>query len=264
LFFVLGKEVRAMTGLDGRAAFVTGGGRGIGRAIALALAEAGAAVAVAGRNVAHLEQVAAEIAERGGRALALLCDVADGRAVSEAIAQARVALGPILILVNNAGITASVKFADTDDATWERIMRVNATGPFFCCRAVVPDMIARQWGRIVNVASIAALAGLPYSAAYSASKHALLGLTRSLALELARHNITANALCPGWVETDMLRDAVASIVAATGRTPEEARASVLALSGQRRVTTAEEVAFAALRLVGPEGASINGQAITIE
>jgi NAD(P)-dependent dehydrogenase (short-subunit alcohol dehydrogenase family) len=253
-----------MAELDGKAALVTGGGRGIGRAITLALADAGAAVAVAGRNIASLEQVVAEIGGRGGRALALPCDVADGRAVGEAVAQARDALGPILILVNNAGITASVKFTDTDDTTWERIMRVNATGPFFCCRAVVPDMIARQWGRIVNVASIAALAGLPYSAAYSASKHALLGLTRSLALELARHHITANALCPGWVETDMLRDAVASIVATTGRTPEEARASVLALSKQPRVTTAEEVAAAAMRLVGPEGGAINGQAITIE
>jgi NAD(P)-dependent dehydrogenase (short-subunit alcohol dehydrogenase family) len=253
-----------MAELQGKAAFVTGGGRGIGRAIALALAEAGASVAVTGRNTANLEQVAAEIAERGGRALALPCDVADGQAVGAAVAQARAGLGPILILVNNAGITASVKFADIDDATWERIMRINATGPFFCCRAVVPDMVAGQWGRIVNIASIAALAGLPYSAAYSASKHALLGLTRSLALELARYNITANALCPGWVETDMLRDAVASIVTTTGRTPEEARASVLALAQQRRVTTPEEVATAALRLVGPEGAAINGQAITIE
>jgi NAD(P)-dependent dehydrogenase (short-subunit alcohol dehydrogenase family) len=253
-----------MAELDGKAAFVTGGGRGIGRAIALALAEAGASVAVTGRNAANLEQVAAEIAARGGRALALPCDVADGRAVGAAVAEARAALGPILILVNNAGVTASVKFADTDDATWERIMRINATGPFFCCRAIVPDMVAGRWGRIVNIASIAALAGLPYSAAYSASKHALLGLTRSLALELARHYITANALCPGWVETDMLRDAVASIVATTGRTPEEARASVLALAQQRRITTPEEVAAAALRLVGPEGAAINGQAITIE
>jgi len=253
-----------MTELDGKVALVTGGGRGIGRAVALALASSGAAVAVAGRNAAHLEQVVAEIATRGGRALALPCDVGDGAAVEAAVALARTALGPILILVNNAGITASVKFAETDDTTWERIMRVNATGPFFCCRAVVPEMIAQGWGRIVNVASTAALTGIPYSAAYSASKHALLGLTRSLALELARHNITANALCPGWVETDMLHAAIASIVAKTGRTPAEARTSILAVSGQRRVTTPEEVAATALRLLGPEGARVNGQAITIE
>jgi NAD(P)-dependent dehydrogenase (short-subunit alcohol dehydrogenase family) len=253
-----------MAELDGKVALVTGGGRGIGRAVALTLAESGAAVAVAGRNAANLEHVVAEIAARGGRALALPCDVGDGTAVEAAVARARAALGPILILVNNAGITASVKFTETDDATWERIMRVNATGPFFCCRAVVPEMIAQGWGRIVNVASTAALTGIPYSAAYSASKHALLGLTRSLALELARHNITANALCPGWVETDMLHAAVASIVAKTGRTPAEARTSILELSGQRRVTTPEEVAAAALRLLGPEGAQVNGQVVTIE
>jgi NAD(P)-dependent dehydrogenase (short-subunit alcohol dehydrogenase family) len=140
---------------------------------------------------------------------------------------------------------------------------VNATGPFFCCREALPDMIERGWGRIINVASTAALSGIPYSAAYSASKHALLGLTRSLALELARQNITANALCPGWVETDMLRDAVANIVEKTGRTPEDARQRVLALGGQRRVITPEEVAAKALWLAGPDGANTNGQAIAI-
>jgi NAD(P)-dependent dehydrogenase (short-subunit alcohol dehydrogenase family) len=157
-----------------------------------------------------------------------------------------------------------VKFAETDDATWDRIMRVNATGAFYCCRAAVPDMIARGWGRIINIASYAALSGLPYSSAYSASKHALLGLTRSLALELARHNITANAICPGWVETDMVHEAVANIVAKTGRSDAEARASVLALAGQPRMLAPEEVANVALRLAGPDGAGTSGQAITIE
>jgi NAD(P)-dependent dehydrogenase (short-subunit alcohol dehydrogenase family) len=250
--------------LDGKVALVTGGGRGIGRAIALALAGAGAAVAVTGRDGAKLGDVRAEIAGRGGRALALACDVADAGAVRAAFAEARTALGPVDILVNNAGITASVKFAETDGATWERIMRVNASGPFYCCRAAVPDMIARGWGRIINIASYAALSGIAYSAAYSASKHALLGLTRSLALELARHNITANAICPGWVETDMVHEAVATIVAKTGRSADDARASILALAGQPRMLAPEEVAAVALRLAGPAGAGTNGQALTIE
>jgi NAD(P)-dependent dehydrogenase (short-subunit alcohol dehydrogenase family) len=250
--------------LDGKMALVTGGGRGIGRAIALALGDAGAAVVVIGRDTGKLNTVSAEIAAGGGTALALACDVADSGAVAAAFAQARAAIGPIDILVNNAGITASVKFADTDDATWERIMRVNASGPFFCCRAAVPDMIARGAGRIINIASYAALSGIPYSSAYSASKHALLGLTRSLALELARYNITANAICPGWVETDMVHNTVANIIAKTGRSEEAARASILELAGQPRMIAPEQVAAVALRLAGPEGANTTGQAITIE
>jgi 3-hydroxybutyrate dehydrogenase len=250
--------------LDGKVALVTGGGRGIGRAIALALAGAGAAVVVTGRNTGKLDAVRAEIAAGRGAALALACDVTDSAAVAETFAQARTALGPIDILVNNAGITASVKFTDTDDATWEHIMHVNASGPFFCCRAAVPDMIARGEGRIINIASYAALSGLPFSSAYSASKHALLGLTRSLALELARYNITANAICPGWVETDMVQDAVANIVAKTGRSADEARASILELAGQPRMIAPEQVAAVALRLAGPEGAGTSGQAIAIE
>jgi NAD(P)-dependent dehydrogenase (short-subunit alcohol dehydrogenase family) len=250
--------------LDGKVALVTGGGRGIGRAIALALAGAGAAVVVTGRDIGKLETVRAEIAASGRAALALACDVADSGTVAAAFGQARAVLGPIDILVNNAGITASVKFADTDDATWERILRVNASGPFFCCRAAVPDMIERGAGRIINIASYAALSGIPYSSAYSASKHALLGLTRSLALELARYNITANAICPGWVETDMVQNAVDTIIAKTGRSADAARAGILALAGQPRMLTPDQVAAVALRLAGPEGASTSGQAITIE
>src|SRR5262249_25385636 len=142
--------------LDGKVALVTGGGRGIGRAIALALAGAGAAVAVTGRNVEMLEDTRAAITARGGTALAAAWDVGDSAAVRAAFDTARAALGPIDILVNNAGVTVSVKFAETDDATWDRIMGVNATGAFYCCRAAVPDMIARGGGRIINIASYAA------------------------------------------------------------------------------------------------------------
>lgn len=250
--------------LDGRIALVTGGGRGIGSAIALALAGAGATVAVTGRRIEVITQVCELIMAGGGRALPIVCDVADAQSVHDAFTQARATLGLIDILVNNAGITASVKFAEMDITAWERIMRVNATGPFLCCQAVAPDMIAQRWGRIINIASIAALSGIPYSSAYSASKHALLGLTRSLALELGRYGITANAICPGWVETDMLRDAVDTIIAKTGRTPEDARASILALFSQPRMIAPEEVAAVVLRLAGPQGAAINGQAVTLE
>ncbi|MBC8161140.1 MAG: SDR family oxidoreductase [Roseiflexaceae bacterium] len=244
-------------------AVITGGGRGIGRAIALSFAQAGADVAVLGRTAAPLEQVREECLALGVRALAIPCDVADTAAVRAAFAAIRGELGPVDILVNNAGITASVKFAETDDATWERVMRVNVTGPFVCCREVVPTMIERGGGRIINIASIAALNGIPYSSAYSASKHALLGLTRSLALELARNGITANAICPGWVETDMLADTLQNIVAKTGRSAEDALASVLAISGQPRVITPDEVAAVALRLAGPDGAQTNGEAIVL-
>lgn len=249
--------------LTGKVAVVTGGGRGIGLAIAEALAGAGAALALLGRSGAALERAALGIERGGGRAVALVCDITDSALVRAAFDQVRGTLGPVDLLVNNAGMTASVKFAETDDATWEQIMRVNVTAPFYCCRAAVPDMIARGGGRIVNIASVAALHGLPYSSAYSASKHALLGLTRSLALELHRHNITANALCPGWVETDMLAEAVRNIMEKTGRDEAAARASILEMAGQQRFIAPEEIAAAALRLALPEGAAANGEAIVL-
>lgn len=249
--------------LTGKVAVVTGGGRGIGLAIAEALAGEGAALALVGRSPAALERAAQGIERRGGRAAALVCDITDSAQVRAAFEQVRGRLGPVDLLVNNAGVTASVKFAETDDATWEQIMRVNVTAPFYCCRAAVPDMIARGGGRIVNIASVAALHGLPYSSAYSASKHALLGLTRSLALELHRHAITANAVCPGWVETDMLAEAVRTIMQKTGRDEAAARASILEMAGQQRFIAPEEVAAAVLRLASPEGAATNGQAVVL-
>lgn len=248
--------------LSDNVALVTGGGRGIGRAVALALAGAGAAVAVTGRSVASLEETVAVISAGGGRAIALPGDVGDPEAVRAAFAATRAAFGPVSVLVANAGITASMKLIDTPDALWEQIMRVNVSGAFYCCKAAAPDMIAAGWGRIITIASIGGLQGMPYSAAYSASKHALIGLTRSLAGELARHGITVNAVCPGWTATAMLEEAVANLAAKTGRATDEARAALLAAGDQARAVSPEEVAAAVLRLASP-ASQVNGEAVVV-
>jgi NAD(P)-dependent dehydrogenase (short-subunit alcohol dehydrogenase family) len=194
--------------------------------------------------------------------MALPGDTGDPEAVRAAFAATRAAFGPVGILVVNAGITASMKLTDTPDALWEKIMRVNASGAFYCCKAAAPDMIAAGWGRIITIASIGGLQGMPYSAAYSASKHALIGLTRSLAGELARHGITVNAVCPGWTDTAMLEEAVANLMAKTGRAADEARAALLAAGNQARPVSPEEVAAVVLRLASPESRE-NGEAIVV-
>ena len=191
-----------MAELTGRIALVTGGGRGIGRSVALALASAGSDVAVTARSSKELDETVAAIRALGRRAEAIVCDVSERTQVDAMVARVRTALGDPLILVNNAGIAASAKLTDTTDEMWDRMLRVNASGAFYCTRAVLPRMMAAKWGRIVNMASVAARAGAPYIAAYTASKHALLGLTRAVAAEVAGRGITV-AVCPGYVETPM-------------------------------------------------------------
>jgi len=251
-----------MDDLRGRVTLVTGGGRGIGRAVALALAGAGAAVAVTGRSAGSLEETVAAIGAAGGQALSLPGDSGDPEAVRAAFAATRAAFGPVSILVANAGITASMKLIETPDALWEQIMRINVSGPFYCCKAAAPDMIAAGWGRIITIASIGGLQGMPYSAAYSASKHALIGLTRSLAGELARYGITVNAVCPGWTATAMLEEAIANLVVKTGRSVDEARAALLAAGNQARAITPDEVAAVVLRLASP-ASHISGEAVVV-
>src|SRR5436190_19913453 len=178
-----------MAELAGRIALVTGGGRGIGRAVALALAAEGADVAVAARSADELEETVSNIHASGRRGEAILCDVTQRQNVDAMIARVRTALGDPLILVNNAGVAASAKLTDTTDEMWDRMLRVNASGAFYCTRAVLPLMLAAKWGRIVNMASVAGRAGAPYIAAYTASKHALLGLTRAVAAAVASRGI---------------------------------------------------------------------------
>ena len=253
-----------MAELTGRIALVTGGGRGIGRAVALSLASAGADVAVTARSSRELEETVAAIRATGRRGEAIVCDVAERPQVDAMVARVKQALGDPLILVNNAGIAASAKLTDTTDEMWDRMLRVNASGAFYCTRAVLPLMLAAKWGRIVNMASIAARVGAPYIAAYAASKHALMGLTRAVAAEVAARGITVNAVCPGYVDTEMTDASTANISKRTGRTEQDARKILEGFSPQGRLMSADEVAALTLFLCSAVARGINGQGIIVD
>ncbi|MBA3892940.1 MAG: SDR family NAD(P)-dependent oxidoreductase [Gemmatimonadales bacterium] len=250
-----------MSSPAGSVAVVTGAGRGIGAATARALADAGLTVVVAARNRDQIERRAAELVAVGRKAKAMACDVTSEASV-QALSREAAELGPVAVLVNNAGAAGSMPLARTSLEDWNRLLAVNATGAFLCTRAFLPDMLERRWGRVVNVASTAGLSGGKYLAAYSAAKHALVGLTRSVAAEVAGSGVTVNAVCPGFVDTEMTAETVERIVAKTGRTRDEALAAALASAGQTRLVSAEEVAAAVVSLAAdalthpPNGATL--------
>jgi NAD(P)-dependent dehydrogenase (short-subunit alcohol dehydrogenase family) len=242
--------------LAGRHALITGGGTGIGAAIAVSLAAEGAKLTLVGRRREKLEEVAA----RGLNALVAPADVTDRQQVEAAFALARGAQGPISILINNAGAAAGVPFGKVTEALWRDMLAVNLDGMFHCCQAALPDLLDAEAGRIVTVASLAGLYGFAYAAPYIAAKHGAVGLTRALAAEYGGTGLRVNAVCPGFVDSDMTVQSAANISAKTGRSAEEARAELARLNPSGRLISPQEVAAAVLDLVV---STRNGEAVEI-
>ncbi|MDQ3912008.1 MAG: SDR family oxidoreductase [Actinomycetota bacterium] len=246
-------------GLHGTHALITGGGTGIGAAIATRLSESGARITVTGRRPEPLEKVA----DRLRHAHAVPFDVTDEAAIKDGVSAAAERLGPVDILINNAGVAGSSPFGHITLDAWRTVLEANLTSAYLMSRAVLPGMVERNWGRIVSVASTAGLKGYAYVAAYCAAKHGVIGMTRALALEFAQKGVTANAVCPGYTETELLAESVANITDKTGASEDEARAQLLQSNPQGRFVSPEEVAEAAAWLVGPNAEAINGQAIVV-
>ena len=243
-----------------RHALVTGGGQGIGAAIARELVARGHRVTVLGRRLAVVQALADS---DPAHLHAVRADVADPAQVAQAVAQAEARFGPVDMLVNNAGQAQTAPFLKMDLALWQQMLSVNLTGTLVCTQAVLPGMVARGWGRVVNVASTAGQVGYAYVSAYCAAKHGVIGLTKSLALEMAQKGVTVNAVCPGYTDTDIVRESIERVVAKTGRSAEEARAEFVKSNPQGRLVQPEQVADAVAWLCGDGASAVTGQSISV-
>ena len=253
-----------------RHVWITGAGRGIGAALALAFAGQGAALSLSGRDLHTLQAKATQLQSLYPD-LKVHCsamDLSDAASVAAAWQSNHAALGPVEVLVNNAGQALSQPFAKTDLALWQQMLNVNLTGSYLCIQAALPDLLAAgasgKAARIVNIASTAGLKGYAYVSAYSAAKHGVVGLTRSLAMELAKKGVTVNAVCPGFTETDIVRESIANIVAKTGQTEQQAREALVSHNPQKKMIQADEVAQTVLWLCSSAAVSVNGQSIAID
>lgn len=252
-----------MSLLQDRVALVTGGSRGIGKAIARALAEQGAKVAICARDAQAVRQAADEISPGGGRVLALRADVAE-KSEAQALVRAIVARwGQIHILVNNAGINDRIPIDSGEDARWLEVLRVNVVGTYYVTREVLRHMPNHDGGRIINISSVLGRFGVPGYTAYCTAKHGIIGFTRALALEVVRRGITVNAICPGWVETDLAALGMRQTAEALGVSPEEFRRQALGMVPIQRILQPKEIADLAVYLASDASAGMTGQTINI-
>jgi NAD(P)-dependent dehydrogenase (short-subunit alcohol dehydrogenase family) len=253
-----------------RHVWITGAGRGIGASVALAFARQGAALSLSGRNLDTLkaQKLVLEKTCPGVKVHLSPMDLSDPQSVKDAHRSNQLAFGAVEVLINNAGQALSQPFAKTDLNLWQQMLSVNLTGTYLCIQAALPDLLLTgsqgKSARIVNIASTAGLKGYAYVSAYAAAKHGVIGLTRSLALELARKGVTVNAVCPGFTETDIVRDSIANIVAKTSQTEAQAREALVAHNPQKKMIQPDEVAQTVMWLCADAASSINGQSIAVD
>lgn len=254
----------AVTGLLHKIVLVTGASGGIGEAIAGEFARSGAVVVVSSRNEEKLQALAGRLERDGGQALALCCDIMDRKQVADLCTMIEDRIGTVQILINSAGIAPAASFVEMSDAVWDDVLGVNLTGTYNCCKIFLPGMLRSGWGRIINIASTAAKVAYSHVSAYTTSKHGVLGLTRSLALETAKLGVTVNAICPGYVDTELTRENARRMADNTGKSVEEVLKRFAESSPQKRLIAPAEVAGLALMLASEKAAGITGQAINVD